>query len=207
MSAEAAQPDADLVVFLDGGPGGAASEDYPALAGAFAPICASDTGCCSSISAVPAARTPLSCDRGDDESKTPPGRGPGARARVRAPSWRTRAAPQFYTTSDAVEDLEAVRQALGGPQLDLLGVSYGTRLAQQYAHTLPPRRCAPWCSTARCPTHLALRQRARAQSRSTRCARCSRAAAPIAAARERFGDPYETLHRVQRACARSRSRR
>ncbi len=38
VSAEAAQPDADLVVFLDGGPGGAATEDYPALAPAFGPL-------------------------------------------------------------------------------------------------------------------------------------------------------------------------
>ena len=38
LPAEAAQSDADLVVFLDGGPGGAATSDYPAIAAAFAPL-------------------------------------------------------------------------------------------------------------------------------------------------------------------------
>src|SRR5690348_1116527 len=45
--------------------------------------------------------------------------------------------PRYYTTTDAVADLEAVRQALGNPELDLLGISYGTRVAQQYAHAHP----------------------------------------------------------------------
>src|SRR5579875_1970781 len=45
--------------------------------------------------------------------------------------------PRFYTTTDAVADLEAVRKALGAPKLDLVGISYGTRLAQQYARAHP----------------------------------------------------------------------
>jgi pimeloyl-ACP methyl ester carboxylesterase len=40
--------------------------------------------------------------------------------------------PQFYTTTAAVDDLEQVRQALGYPQVNLLGVSYGTRVALVY---------------------------------------------------------------------------
>jgi pimeloyl-ACP methyl ester carboxylesterase len=47
----------------------------------------------------------------------------------------------FYRTTDAVEDIEAVRAALGVDKLTLLGVSYGTLLAQAYA--------------ARYPTHVA----------------------------------------------------
>jgi pimeloyl-ACP methyl ester carboxylesterase len=42
-----------------------------------------------------------------------------------------------YMTSDSVEDLEAVRQALGGPRVTLVGVSYGTYLAQRYAIRYP----------------------------------------------------------------------
>jgi pimeloyl-ACP methyl ester carboxylesterase len=42
-----------------------------------------------------------------------------------------------YTTSDSVEDLEAVRLALGGPRVTLIGVSYGTYLAQRYAIRYP----------------------------------------------------------------------
>lgn len=45
--------------------------------------------------------------------------------------------PRFFTTSVAVTDLEAVRQALGYPALNLLGTSYGTRVAQHYARRYP----------------------------------------------------------------------
>ncbi len=57
-------------------------------------------------------------------------------ARLQALSSACRAAlpgrPQFYTTSVAVRDLEAVRTALGAPQLSLYGVSYGTRVVLHY---------------------------------------------------------------------------
>lgn len=42
-----------------------------------------------------------------------------------------------YTTADSVRDLEAVRQALGHARIDLMGLSYGTRLAQAYARAYP----------------------------------------------------------------------
>ena len=45
--------------------------------------------------------------------------------------------PRFFTTSVAVTDLEAVRQALGYPSLSLYGVSYGTRVAQHFARRYP----------------------------------------------------------------------
>ena len=45
--------------------------------------------------------------------------------------------PRFFTTSVAVTDMEAVREALGYPSLNLYGVSYGTRVAQHYARRYP----------------------------------------------------------------------
>lgn len=45
--------------------------------------------------------------------------------------------PRYFTTSIAVQDLEAVREALGYPSLNLYGVSYGTRVAQHYARRYP----------------------------------------------------------------------
>ena len=45
----------------------------------------------------------------------------------------------FYRTSDSVEDIEAVRAALGVERLTLIGVSYGTFLAQAYAARYPGR--------------------------------------------------------------------
>ncbi len=45
--------------------------------------------------------------------------------------------PRYFTTSVAVEDLEAVREALGYPTLNVYGVSYGSRMAQHYARRFP----------------------------------------------------------------------
>ncbi|PBJ84206.1 alpha/beta hydrolase [Lysobacteraceae bacterium NML93-0399] len=48
-----------------------------------------------------------------------------------------RADPRFYTTGNAIRDLDTVRAALGAEQLNLVGGSYGTRVAQQYAMAYP----------------------------------------------------------------------
>lgn len=45
--------------------------------------------------------------------------------------------PRFFTTSVAVRDIEAVREALGYDALNLYGASYGTRVAQHYARRYP----------------------------------------------------------------------
>lgn len=45
--------------------------------------------------------------------------------------------PRFFTTSVAVTDLEAVRESLGYPTLNLYGISYGTRVAQHFARRYP----------------------------------------------------------------------
>ena len=47
--------------------------------------------------------------------------------------------PEFYTTSIAVRDLDAVRAALGYERINLFGGSYGTRVAQHYARRYPER--------------------------------------------------------------------
>ena len=45
--------------------------------------------------------------------------------------------PRFFTTSVAVSDLEALRVALGYPQLNLYGISYGSRVAQHFVRQHP----------------------------------------------------------------------
>lgn len=54
-----------------------------------------------------------------------------------AASLAGRADPRLYTTSQAIDDLDAVRQALGVQQVNLVGASYGTRVAQRYAARYP----------------------------------------------------------------------
>jgi len=46
---------------------------------------------------------------------------------------------RFYTTSIAMADADAVRAALGAEQVDLIGVSYGTRAALEYLRVYPTR--------------------------------------------------------------------
>jgi pimeloyl-ACP methyl ester carboxylesterase len=44
---------------------------------------------------------------------------------------------RFYTTTIAMADADAVRAALGADQVDLLGISYGTRAALEYLRAYP----------------------------------------------------------------------
>src|SRR3954471_9666623 len=44
---------------------------------------------------------------------------------------------QYYATADSVDDLDALRQALGVEKWTLQGTSYGTYVAQQYARRYP----------------------------------------------------------------------
>jgi pimeloyl-ACP methyl ester carboxylesterase len=46
---------------------------------------------------------------------------------------------RFYGTKEAVEDLDAVRAALGHERIDLVGISYGTTFALRYMATNPDR--------------------------------------------------------------------
>src|SRR3954447_2126313 len=50
---------------------------------------------------------------------------------------RLGAARRHYTTPDSVQDMEAIRQAIGVDKLTLFGISYGTDLALSYARAFP----------------------------------------------------------------------
>lgn len=64
-------------------------------------------------------------------------------ARRRLPAAFARCAEQlgprraFYRTTDSVDDVEAVRSYLGAPALSLIAVSYGARVAGEYARRYP----------------------------------------------------------------------
>lgn len=133
----------DPVLLLAGGPGQSAREAYPAVAAAFADIVRSrhlllldqrGTG----------GSNPLHCpDEELDESlfgaePLTPGRIAELAARCRD-ALAERADLRFYTTTEAVHDLEQLRRAVGAERLNLVGVSYGTRVGQQYAATHPER--------------------------------------------------------------------
>jgi pimeloyl-ACP methyl ester carboxylesterase len=128
-------PAAEPVFFLAGGPGEAASDyagDLPELLAALRPrrdlVFVDQRGTGRSH--------PLGCAGG-----------PGVEAGIPSPEetqtcrrdLERGADLRRYTTWDAVEDLDAVRQALGYEAIDLIGASYGTQVAQGYLRRHPER--------------------------------------------------------------------
>jgi pimeloyl-ACP methyl ester carboxylesterase len=134
----------DPVFMLAGGPGQAATESYPQVAPAFADVL-KKRGVVLVDQRGTGQSNPLTCQDdarkdGAADATTQPPSGPDA-ARRFAQRCRDALAPRadlrFYTTTDAVRDLEAVRQAIGASTINLVGISYGTRVAQQYAMRHP----------------------------------------------------------------------
>ncbi|HEU5399081.1 MAG TPA: alpha/beta fold hydrolase, partial [Gammaproteobacteria bacterium] len=134
LKARASKPQPDPLFFLAGGPGQAATEAYVQEAPAFDRIQAdrdvvlvdqrgtgeSNRLDCPAASGLPDDATAAAVDRAVDAClKQLPGD------------------PRYYTTSVAVQDLDAVRAALGYPSIDLYGISYGTRVALQYLREYP----------------------------------------------------------------------
>jgi pimeloyl-ACP methyl ester carboxylesterase len=122
------------VFFLTGGPGQAATESYLGLASAFYRINQK-----RDIVLVDQRGTggsnPLTCDAADEESTTET----EIADYVETCLAQMEGDPRFYTTTFAMQDLDAVREALGYQQINLYGVSYGTRAAQTYLKFFPER--------------------------------------------------------------------
>lgn len=139
IKADAEAADSDFVVFLAGGPGQAAIENWPQVAPAFAPLRKHHHIVLLDQRGTGGSHA-LTCERAADKDKrdaTAAESGANLDEVRRATreclaQVEKSADPRYYTTTIATRDLEAVRQALGAPQFDLVGVSYGTRMAQQY---------------------------------------------------------------------------
>lgn len=134
-------PDRDLVTLLAGGPGQSAIDTYPEVAAAFAPLLKQHDLLLLDQRGT-GGSNPLSCPKAEKAQQAQanlPFDAARAKTDIAAclAEVEQKADPRFYTTTIAVADLEAVRQALGSPKLDLVGVSYGTRMAQQYAVAHP----------------------------------------------------------------------
>lgn len=142
VKSEAQAVDRDIVVYLAGGPGESATQTYPQIAAALSPLKQHHN-----ILLLDQRGTgdshPLDCPRAQaamtqvDNGAFDPQKTREAVTACLAEVEQT-SDPRFYTTTDAIADLEAVRQALGAPSFDLVGVSYGTRVAQHYARAYRP---------------------------------------------------------------------
>jgi pimeloyl-ACP methyl ester carboxylesterase len=127
----------DPVFMLAGGPGQGARESYPAIDSAFAEVRKTHhvvlidqrgTGGSNPLMCKDAqGHSAVSAEEDDTIAEA---RAFAARC---ATTLAAKADPRFYTTGEAIDDLDAVRAALGAAQVNLVGVSYGTRVAQQYA--------------------------------------------------------------------------
>lgn len=133
----------DPVFMLAGGPGQSALESYPGIAAAFADVRKKrhiilvdqrGTGGSNRLVCKDASGKSAVLDEESEDI---------ASAKVFAARCALdlgkKADLRYYTTTDAIQDLDAVRAAINAPQLNLMGVSYGTRVAQQYARRYPQR--------------------------------------------------------------------
>jgi pimeloyl-ACP methyl ester carboxylesterase len=137
---------ADPLFVLAGGPGMGAQEMYTAATGAFARI-NRDRDIILVDQRGTGRSTPLACkvdpllhslDRPEPATAIRDGIIDAA-TRECLDTLRAKHDVAQYTTSVAVRDLEAVREALGAAQVNLYGVSYGSRVAQHYLRRYPDR--------------------------------------------------------------------
>jgi pimeloyl-ACP methyl ester carboxylesterase len=200
IRSDAAAADSDIVVFLAGGPGQAAVDTWPQIAAAFAPLrkhhhilLLDQRGTGES--------NPLTCKPGkeenDDEAAAEAFDAERVRQRTREclAEVEKKADARFYTTTIAAHDLEAVRQALGAPLFDLVGVSYGTRMAQQYLMRHPDGvRSVVLDSVA--PNEIALGEDF-AQNLEDALKAQFAACAQTPSCAKAFGDPYASLTKLR----------
>ncbi|MGY1521206.1 alpha/beta fold hydrolase [Luteimonas sp. A482] len=133
--------EADPIYMIAGGPGQSAIESFPMVEGAF-----SDVRRNRHVVLVDARGTggsnPLHCPgfMDDEVLANPENETPEAVVRLTEACrdvLQKTADLRFYTTGDHVRDLDLVRQKIGVERINLVGISYGTRVAQQYAAAYP----------------------------------------------------------------------
>ena len=135
ISAVKRKPAPDPLFMLAGGPGQSAVEAYPAMLPLLTNIHEA-----RDIVLVDQRGTgksnPLRCiDTEKDENLSDV----QVIERLQSCPDRLEADPRFYTTEIAMQDLDAVRAALGYESINLYGASYGTRAALTYLRMFPER--------------------------------------------------------------------
>ena len=139
VPSRAKRPLPDPVFMLAGGPGQSALETFPAAAAAFREVLR-DRDVVLVDQRGTGGSNRLACPEPDAAAGADPFGDTGAAREFAEQCLAGLAADaRFYTTSDAVLDLEAVRAAMGAAQVNLVGVSYGTRVALEYLRRHPDR--------------------------------------------------------------------
>ena len=191
----------DMLVFLAGGPGQAATESARTIAAVLRPLLTHHNVLLLDQRGTGGSNA-LACAQNDDEFA------PDSSAVLNAAKVRTAALdclrqvsrhadPRYYTTTIAAQDLEDVRKALGSPQFDLVGVSYGTRMAQQYLRAFPDAVRSMVLDSV-VPNSLVLGESFARNLQDALHAQFARCTADPACARQ-FGDPQQTLTQLRDA--------
>ena len=193
--------DPDMLVFLAGGPGQAATESARTIAPVFGPLLAHHHVLLLDQRGTGGSNA-LDCPKQDDTGAGDTGTNLDA-ATVRRDALgclaavRHHADPRYYTTTVAVQDLEGVRRALGAPSFDLVGVSYGTRVAQQYLRSFPDSVRSMVLDSV-VPNSLVLGESFASDLEAALHALFSRCTAELACVKQ-FGDPQQTLAQLRDA--------
>ncbi len=133
LKARASDPAPDALFFIAGGPGQASTEAFLEESSAFDRIRSErdiilvDQRGTGGSNRLDCPELPSDLPRADAALRTA----------VQTCLKQLPGDPRFYTTTVAVQDLEAVRAAMGYKQVDLYGISYGTRVALQYLRAYP----------------------------------------------------------------------
>ena len=135
-ASRAAEPAPDPVIFFAGGPGQSATESYASVAAGFARLREKRHVVFMDQRGTGGSNR-LACAFPDafDATQMPTEALQVQMARDCLASLD--ADVSQYTTTVAASDVEALRQAIGAPKLNLYGGSYGTRMAQEYARQHP----------------------------------------------------------------------
>ncbi len=186
----------DPVFMLAGGPGQAARDAYPGIARAFDEVRRSRHVILVDQRGTGESK-PLFCRDGEgrpavleDDAEMSPDALRAFAERCRE-QLSAEADLRFYGTGEAIDDLDSVRQALGAEAINLVGISYGTRVAQQYAKRYPAHTRAVVLDGV-VPNDLVLggeHARNLESALDMHFARCREDSLCL----ERFGDPRERL--------------
>lgn len=129
----------DPLFFLAGGPGQSAVDSFQQIAPAFKELRKRRNVILVDQRGTGKSNL-LACEASPEAVSSPQSYEPeafAAEAAKCAAELSKKADLRHYTTTEAVADLDTVRQAIGAAQINLYGVSYGTRVAQQYAMRHP----------------------------------------------------------------------
>src|SRR5690606_15753594 len=194
-ASRASRPLPDPIVFLAGGPGQAATESFPQVAPAYREllgqrevILVDQRGTGSS--------NPLKCPMPglDDPTAPTPDREP-IQQMARDCLAGIDGDVANYTTRDYLADLEALRKTLGIERWNIVGGSYGTRVALAYLQAYPDSLRSVVLDGV-VPQDVALGQdhgRHLDEALAAQFQRCREDEACHAA----FGDPWETLQELR----------